>query len=153
MFVISMKTTRPRAVTAAAVVLALIVTVTALSFGGGALATTAPVKVDGEAGCVAYLQSLGYQVGEGEVREVLIPAELDETFAAYNAMLQAAGMDLTPYRGKRVKCWTYPLADYPGEGPAQVHLYVYKDQVIGGDVSSVAPGGFTRGLEAMTPGA
>ena len=153
MFVLSMKTTRPRILATVATVVLLVATVTALSFGS-AWTAAAPVRVPAETDRVAYLHGLGYEVADdGEVREVLIPAEFDEQFTAYNALQQAAGMDLSPYRGKRVRCWTYEISNYPGDGAVQAHIYVYKDQVIGGDISSTAQGGFSHGLQALVPGA
>ena len=89
----------------------------------------------------------------GEVREVLIPAEFDESFTAYNALQQEAGMDLSPCRGKRVKCWTYTVTNYPGDDTVQAHLYVYRDTVVGGDISSTRQDGVRQGLRPMTPAA
>lgn len=55
-------------------------------------------------------------------------------------------MDLEPYHGKRVKCWTYTVLNYPGENGVLAHLYIYKDKIVGGDISSTALDGFMHGL-------
>ena len=86
-----------------------------------------------------------------EVREVLIPDIFDDTFTAYNALQLQAGLDLSPYHGKRVKCWTYTVRNYPASDPVQAHLYLYKDRVIGGDISSAVQDGFQLPLTSMDP--
>ncbi len=153
MFVLSMKTTRPRVIAGLAAVLILLALIATLSLQPGAAAPTA-ASAGTDAQRVAYLQGLGYEVQPaGEVREVLIPAEFDESFTAYNALQQEAGMDLSPCRGKRVKCWTYTVTNYPGDDTVQAHLYVYRDTVVGGDISSTRQDGVRQGLRPMTPAA
>lgn len=151
MFVLSMKTTRPRLIAVCALTALLLVTVVSLSGQSAAVATGVPVAAD-DAARQQYLADLGYEVipDKCEVREILIPAESDPAFAAYNALQQEAGGDLTDYCGKRVKCWTYIVVNYPGEESVQAHLYTYKNTVIGGDISSVAQGGFSHGLKPLT---
>ena len=149
MFVLSMKTTRPRIVAVCVVAAALLVTVVSLS--GRASVTTAATVAADDTARQQYLTQLGYEVipNKSEVREILIPAESDPAFAAYNALQQEAGGDLTDYCGKRVKCWTYTVTNYPGEESVQAHLIVYKDNIIGGDISAVEQGGFSHGLKPM----
>lgn len=151
MFVLSLKTTRPRVLAGLAAVLLLLALIVTLSLHPQSAAPTATAAGTADQR-TAYLQSLGYEVlPEGEVREVLIPAEFDESFTAYNALQQEAGMDLSSCRGKRVKCWTYTVTNFPGDDTVQAHLYVYKDAVVGGDISSTRQGGVRRGLRPMTP--
>ncbi len=153
MFVFSMKTTRPRIIGAVLVAASLVVL--AVLSGQQTAATGAlPVAAD-DAARQQLLGNLGYEVlpDKCEVREILIPAVSDEAFSAYNALQTACGYDLTEYSGKRVKCWTYTVTNYPGEDTVLAHIYVYKDLVIGGDISSVAQDGFSHGLKPMTPSA
>lgn len=75
--------------------------------------------------------------------------EFDEVFTQYNDLQKTAGMDLEPYHGKRVKCWTYTVLNYPGEEGVLAHLYIYKDKIVGGDVSSTALDGFMHGLTKL----
>ncbi len=150
MFVLSMKTTRPRLIAVCAVVALLLVTVVSLSGQNAAAAPATPVAAD-DAARQQFLSDLGYEVmpGKSEVREILIPAESDPAFTAYNALQLEAGGDLTDYSGRRVKCWTYTVVNYPGEESVQAHLYIYKDKIIGGDISSTAQNGFSHGLTPM----
>ena len=150
MFVLSMKTTRTRMFTVFALVAMLLVTVFSLSGRPTSTATAAPVAAD-DAARQQYLADLGYEVlpNKSEVREILIPTESDEAFAEYNRLQLEAGHDLTEYSGKRVKCWTYTVTNYPTEDTVQAHLYIYKDKSIGGDIASTAQDGFCHGLKPM----
>ena len=152
MFVVSMKTTRPRALVTTVVVAVLLVTMLVLS--GMQEATVTQAAVSDDAGRRQFLQELGYEVdaAEAQVQEIAIPAEVDEAYTAYNDLQQQAGYDLTAYRGKRVKCWQYTVVNYPGAEQVKANLYVYKDKIIGGDVSSTAGEGFCHGLTPLTTG-
>lgn len=98
---------------------------------------------------IAFLESYGWTV-EPEaiaVEELLIPEEFDETYDQYLTLQADQGFDLTKYRGKRVKRYTYVITNYPtGEEGVQAGLLVYRDTVIGGEVLSPQLGGFIHGL-------
>jgi len=152
MFVISMKTTRPRVTAYVAVGAALWITVLSIAGQQDARRVSAVANGGDDGMRVSYLQELGYEVDPTPVavQEVLIPADSDETFAAYNALQTAAGHDLTPYCGERVKRWSYTVKNYPQADRVQAHLYVYNNKIIGGDVSSTVQGGFSHGLTPPT---
>ena len=154
MFVVSMTTTRPRVAAYAAALSLLAVVTFGLAGRQDALRTQAAVTGGDDARRVAYLQELGYEVEPKwtQVREILIPAEFDETLSAYNAVQQKAGHDLSPYRGRRVKCWTYTVLNYPGTDAVQANLYEYNDRIIGGDISSTTLEGFSHGLVPLQVG-
>ena len=151
MFIVSMKTTRPRVIAYAAVTAALLVTVLSLAGRQDTLRTQAAAAGADDGSRAAYLQQLGYEVTPQavSVQEIIIPADSDEVFAAYNA-LQTAEHDLTAYCGERVKCWTYAVTNYPGEEQVQAHLYVYKNQIVGGDISSMMQDGVCHGLYPLS---
>lgn len=153
MFVVSMKTTRPRVAAYAMVTAALLLTVFVAAGRQDVLRTQASATGEDDSRRVAFLQELGYEAEPAavSVQEVLIPADSDPVFAAYNGIQKAAGYDLTPYCGERVKCWTYTVTNYPGTQPVQAHLYVYKEKIIGGDISSTEQGGFSHGLKPLVP--
>ena len=44
------------------------------------------------------------------------------------------------------------MTNYPGDQPVQAHLFVYKEQVIGGDISATVQNGFSHGLTPLTVG-
>ena len=70
-----------------------------------------------------------------EVREIRIPDQADESLVRYNELLKTAGWDLEPLLGKRVKLYTYRLLNDADSG-AKVCLYVYKQTVVGGHIST-----------------
>ena len=121
--------------------------------GGRAAETLSPVVGQNDEQRIAFLTELGYAVDSETptVKEVLIPDEFDDVFQQYNALQADAGMDLQPYHGKRVKCWTYRILNVPGEGEVRANIYLYKDKIIGGDISSTALNGFMHGLTKFTP--
>lgn len=96
---------------------------------------------------VAYLNALGYvaQPEPLQTQEVTIPAEFNEVFTRYNELQQSQGFDLTPYAGKRAKRYVYRVE---GENGMETHatLLIYKDTVIGADLSSTEGEGFLRAL-------
>jgi len=149
MFVLSMKTTRPR-LAAFGVVCCLLL---AVVLGTKALPHSAPTAGTVATDPAAYLQSLGYEVDPQwtALQEVVIPVEEDAAFTEYNALLQAAGYDLTAYKGERVKCYTYTVLNYPGKERVEAHVYVHKDRVVAGDIASTAADGFCHGLKPLTP--
>ena len=110
-----------------------------------------PVAAADDAQRIAFLRSLGYETAadSAQVREVLIPDEFDDVFTRYNDVQKAADMDLEPYRGRRMKCWTYEITNYPGEEHVLAHLYIYKDKIVGGDIASTALNGFMHGLSKI----
>jgi hypothetical protein len=152
MFVCSVKTSRRQLLALLGCVVLLIVLLAvavALPAGSQAKATATVADTDERR---AYLTALGYELDlqYEEVREVLIPDEFDEVFTQYNQLQQAAEMDFSPYHGKRVKCWTYRVTNHPEGGEVLAHLYVYKDKIVGGDVSSTSLGGFMTALVPLT---
>lgn len=116
--------------------------------GNASAQTYQPVKGGSENERIAFLTGLGYEIDAKTptVKEILIPDEFDEVFERYNKVQQQAGMDLKPYHGKRVKCWTYRVLNIPEQGEVLANLFVYKNKIIGGDISSTALDGFMNGL-------
>lgn len=144
MFVVAMKTTRQQ-LTALCLAAGLLV-----AFGFGLAGRQRPSAQTGAtpADRVGYLAALGYEVDPQwvGVREITIPAAFDKALTAYNEIQQDAGYDLSPYRGYRVKCWTYTVCNYPDADGVQANVYEYDGQVIGGDVASTQADGFCHGL-------
>ena len=130
MFVLSMKTTRARLAAAVAVGGLLLAVIIGVSASPHSVSTAAGAAIDP----TAYLQSLGYEVGPqwSDLRELVIPSKEEATFAAYNALAQAAGYDLTAYAGQRIKCYTYAVKNYPGTQPAEVCVYTFNGRVVAG---------------------
>ncbi len=81
-----------------------------------------------------------------EVREIAIPDEFDEVYNNYNEIQKKQGLDLLPFKGKRVKRYTYIIRNYPGYSEndecIRINLLVSDGAVVGGDVCSVELDGF-----------
>ena len=134
MFVLSVKANhRHLLLTALSVAAVIAVLIAAWCFPTERTMMTVGVAADGadDTACAAYLRSLGYsaQLPAAEVREIRLPDELDSALAAYNALQQTVGFDLSGYVGMRVKYRTYCL-----DNDAFAHIYVYNDTIIGGDI-------------------
>ncbi len=142
MFVFSLKTSKRQMAWAVVCVLLLIAILLTLALWPDATPTTAQADTD-SAG--AYLTALGYTAKVGEVRTVRLPDTPDETLLTYNALQKTAGMDLLPYCGKTLELHTYTVTDHPA-GEAVAHLYLYKNHVVGGDISSPTADGFCEAL-------
>lgn len=93
--------------------------------------------------CLSYL---GWQVDETSETEdsVYIPDALDPVWSRYNEIQKMSGFDLTAYRGKRVKHYSFRVLNFPGMDQAEVfvNLLVYEGVLIGGDCMSAELDGF-----------
>ena len=147
MFVWSMKTTRPRlAVYGLVIGLVLLAVFVAVRRDKARVQSVAAGGDD--AARVSYLQSLGYEVDPQwiDAREVTVPEKMNAALTAYNELQKAAGNDLTPYLGKRVKCFTYAITNHPQGDGVVAHLFEYEGRIIGGAISG---DGFSQGLKPL----
>jgi hypothetical protein len=106
-------------------------------------------KVRSNADRVTYLAEYGWEVSPEPLstEELLIPAEMDESYQEYLDLQLSQGFDLTQYAGKRVKRYTYEIYNYPsGETGVQANLLIHRSAVIGGEVLSPRLNGFLHGL-------
>ena len=97
---------------------------------------------------LAYLQSFGWQVQTepSETREVMIPAQFNDVYTAYNVMQKAQGFDLEPYAGQICTQYLYKIENYPDESEVYATLLVYGEEIIGGDVACAEVDGFMHGF-------
>lgn len=158
MLIMTTKVDKRKLLIAAAAVIAAIA---ALLFFGGrdpgseptASMTTAPAADTNDAR-VKFLTDLGWDVtaSPAEATEVKIPRKSDEVFDRYNELQKSQGYDLTKYAGKKVMRYVYQINNYPdAQEPVYATLLVYKDKIIGGDVTNTTPGGKVQGLTPSQP--
>ena len=123
---------------------ALLIGIIALSGDSETAATsTAPTVSDNDSR-VSFLKGFGWEVTTSPVEsgQVRIPTETTEVFDRYNQLQQAQGYDLTQYAGKRAMRYVYKVTNYPGAtDPVFATVLVYKNQIIGGDITDTASGG------------
>ena len=112
-------------------------------------ATVAPGASD-NAARVQFLENYGYQVNTSPTQsgQVKIPDKSSDLFDRYNALQKSQGYDLSQYAGKTVMRYVYKVNNLPGAtDPVYATLLVYKDQIIGGDVTDTSPKGVVRGFQ------
>ena len=98
---------------------------------------------------VQFLQDQGWQVTTSpkEASQVKIPEEQTPVYARYNELQKSQGYDLSQYAGKNVMRYVYEINNYPGtDQPVYATLLVYKNQIIGGDITDTSTKGAIRGL-------
>lgn len=128
-----------------AVIVALI-----LLFGGGEETQTTAAPVTNNDARVGFLTNFGWEVtnSPAESSQVRIPEETTEVFDRYNQLQKSQGYDLTAYAGKNVMRYVYKVNNYPNATePVYATVLVYKNQVIGGDITDTAAGGKVQGFK------
>lgn len=97
---------------------------------------------------INFLKQFGWEVEKDarNIEQVTIPIKFDPIYETYNRLQIQEGLDLKKYKGKTVKKYTYLVNNHDYEGVVYANLLIYKDRVIGGDISSAVVGGFTHGL-------
>ena len=121
-----------------------------LIFGGDSSAPTASTNAPNNDARVAFLESFGWDVTTSPVEsgQVKIPKESSEVFDRYNALQKSQGYDLSAYAGKTVMRYVYKINNYPGATePVYATVLVYKNQIIGGDVTDTSAKGVVRGFK------
>ena len=113
-------------------------------------AATAAPQVSGNDARVKFLRDFGWDVTTSphETGQVKIPGEAGEVFSRYNALQKSQGYDLSKYAGKTVMRYVYKINNYPGATePVYATLLLYKNEVIGGDVTDTSAKGHIRGFK------
>ena len=98
---------------------------------------------------VAYLEALGWQVEPQpiETLDLQLPEKLEGEWDAYAKLQKGQGLPFSEFAGQAVKRYTYTVTNSP-EIPqgVQANLYLWGDQIIGGDVIFTGQGGFQTDL-------
>lgn len=116
-------------------------------FGGDKETEVIPAATNEER--VAYLEALGWQVEPQpiETLDLQLPEKLEGEWDAYAKLQKGQGLPFSEFAGQAVKRYTYTVTNYP-EIPqgVQANLYLWGDQIIGGDVIFTGQGGFQTDL-------
>ena len=134
-------------IAAAALIIALISVL-----GGNNADSTAVTTMSDNDSRVQFLESQGWQVvtSPKEASQVKIPTEQSPAYSRYNDLQKSQGYDLTQYAGKQVMRYVYEVTNFPGaEQPVYATLLVYKNQIIGGDITNTADKGAIQGLKSQ----
>ncbi len=96
-----------------------------------------------------YLAANGIiTAGEPLTKEIYIPEEFGEVYERYNELQKEQGFDLSPYRGRNARQYTFPVASIKGEiaPDTEAHVIVCDGFIIGGDVAEAAINGKMTGI-------
>ena len=135
---------------AVGVIIALIL----LLGGGEDTEPTAASAVSNNDARVKFLEDFGWDISASptESGQVKIPETQSELYSRYNALQKSQGYDLSQYAGKTVMRYVYKVNNYPNATePVYATLLIYKNQVIGGDITDTAAKGMIRGFRMPDP--
>ena len=152
MFVYSVRASTVKFFSVVILTLLIIVGVTVIGAGGGegvVYASSGSVDFSGiktNEDRVAFISGFGITVKPGSVDECefRVPENFDRVIQGYNEIQKRQGLDLSKYKNKKVKRYTYEV-EYNG-ADALVNLIIYKGCVIACDISSPSPDGFIEPL-------
>lgn len=122
-----------------------------LTLGGGKTADpTAVTTMSDNDSRIQFLKEQGWEVTTSpkESSQVRIPKEMTPVYERYNELQKSQGYDLTQFAGKTVMRYVYQVNNFPdATEPVYATLLVYKNQVIGGDITNTAAKGSVQGLK------
>lgn len=154
MMVMTAKVDMKKVIAILAAVAALIIGLIALTGDGNdSAATSAGSTVSTNDDRVKFLSDMGWEVttSPAETSQVRIPQEQSEVFDRYNALQKSQGYDLSAYAGKNVMRYVYKVENFPGATePVYATLLIYKNQIIGGDITDTAAKGMIQSLKKPT---
>ena len=129
----------------AAVIVAFI-----LCLGGTDAQTTAAPAASSNDARVQFLKSFGWDVANSPVEssQVRIPEQTSEVFDRYNQLQKSQGYDLSKLAGKNAMRYVYKVNNYPNAtDPVYATVLVYKNQIVGGDVTDTSAKGKVQGFK------
>lgn len=132
-----------------AIAAVLIVALIMLFSGGSEPTAAAASEIATNDDRVKFLTGFGWSVTSSPVEssQVKIPETSTDVFDRYNTLQKSQGYDLSQFAGKTVMRYVYKVTNYPGATePVYATLLIYKNQVIGGDVTDTAAKGVVRGF-------
>lgn len=150
MLVMTAKVDKRKIILVAVAVIAAIFGLVILLSGGDDTQTTAAPSLATNEGRVKFLTDFGWDVVVSPVEsgQIKIPSDSSEVFDRYNTLQKSQGFDLSKFGGKVVMRYVYRIKNYPGAtDPVYATLLIYKDQVIGGDVTDTSARGVVRPLK------
>lgn len=152
MLIMTAKMDKRKLILALATVIVAIVLLLSLFTGGDQPAGTNATAILGDTNDarVKFLTDQGWEVTTTpkETMEVRIPRETDDVFTRYNELQKSQGFDLSQYAGKKVMRYVYQINNYPNAvQPVYATILVYKNQIIGGDITDTSPGGRVQGFQ------
>ena len=150
MMVMTAKVDKKKILLVMVAVAALIVSGILLLGGDQETTATGAPAVSNNDQRVQFLKDFGWEVttSPAETSQVKIPEESSQVFDRYNNLQKSQGYDLSQFAGKKVMRYVYKVNNYPGATePVYATLLVYKNKIIGGDVTDTAAKGKIQGFK------
>ena len=125
-----------------------------LLFGGGDSQSTSATATSNNDARVKFLTDFGWEVANAPVEssQVRIPDTVSEVFDRYNQLQKSQGYDLSKLAGKNAMRYVYKVLNYPGAtDPVYATILIYRDQIVGGDVTNTSPSGKVHGFKMPKP--
>lgn len=98
-----------------------------------------------------FIKSYGWEIEEDFVdyEEIIIPEMFDDVYNKYNQLQKDVGLDLSGYKGKKAKRYSYKVINYPihTEGDVFINLICINGNPVAGDVMTVKLDGFMHSLK------
>ena len=142
---VNMKKTIILLVAVAAIIIAMI-----MAAGGSDAQTTSAPTLTGNDARVKFLKDFGWEIENSPVEssQVRIPEQVTEVFDRYNQLQKSQGYDLSKLAGKNAMRYVYKVSNYPGAtDPVYATVLVYKQQIVGGDVTDTSVKGKVQGFK------
>lgn len=142
---VNMKKTIILLVAVAAIIIAMI-----MAAGGSDAQTTSAPTLTGNDARVKFLRDFGWEIENSPVEssQVRIPEQVTEVFDRYNQLQKSQGYDLSKLAGKNAMRYVYKVSNYPGAtDPVYATVLVYKQQIVGGDVTDTSAKGKVQGFK------
>ena len=142
---VNMKKTIILLVAVAAIIIAMI-----MAAGGSDAQTTSAPTLTGNDARVKFLKDFGWEIENSPVEssQVRIPEQVTEVFDRYNQLQKSQGYDLSKLAGKNAMRYVYKVSNYPGAtDPVYATVLVYKQQIVGGDVTDTSAKGKVQGFK------
>ena len=152
MMIMTAKVDLKKILTILGIVAALILGAVWLLGDSDADTATAAISAANNDQRVKFLTDFGWDVTStpAETSQVKIPDSPSEAFDRYCLLQKSNGFDLAPYAGKNVMRYVYQINNYPGAtAPVYATLLVYKNQIIGGDITDTSAKGQIRGFQML----
>ena len=149
MLVMTAKVDKKKIILVLAGAAVLIAVLIMLFSGGSEAAPSAAPSMSTNDARVKFLTDFGWDVAASPVEsgQVRVPEADSEVFDRYNALQKSQGYDLSAFAGKTVMRYVYKINNYPGATePVYATLLIYKNQIIGGDVTDTSAKGVVRGF-------
>lgn len=102
--------------------------------------------------CVSFLKEKKIRIADDKPQRIetaFLTREFTQVVSDYNELQKKQGFDLSPYAGKTVTKFTYPVKDKTRNDVVAV-VFVYGGKVIGGDIHCIGADGYMTGFDGET---